>query len=141
MRQNVKRKKPQSPKALKARRDPLFDKNARKAGFVYLKAPPRLESPPGTRRRLPPSLSQSKQGSTVSKRNDRSCDRLFMHSSSRIRNNQIEAQRSGFDLGRRSDGTKINCEPNEVGRSLKGRRSQHSAVFAARRKRNGADFF
>ena len=67
-------------------------------------APPRLESPPGTRRRLPPSLSQSKRGSTVSKRKNRSCDRPFMHSSSRIRNNQIEAQRSGFDLGRRSDG-------------------------------------
>ena len=104
-------------------------------------APPRLESPPGTRRRLPPSQSQSKRGSTVSKRKKRSCDRLFMHSSSRIRNNQIKAQRSGFDLGRRSDGMKINCEPNEVGRSLKGRRSQHSEVFAARRKRNGADFF
>ena len=41
-------------------------------------APPRLESPPGTRRRLPPSLSQSKRGSTVSKRNDQSCDRSFL---------------------------------------------------------------
>ena len=41
-------------------------------------APPRLESPPGTRRRLPPSLSQSKRGSTVSKRKNRSCDRPFL---------------------------------------------------------------
>ena len=41
-------------------------------------APPRLESPPGTRRRLPPSQSQSKQGSTVSKRKNRSCDRPFL---------------------------------------------------------------
>ena len=43
-----------------------------------MEAPPRLESPPGTRRHMPPSLSQPKRGSAVSKRKNRSCDRSFL---------------------------------------------------------------